>query len=155
MKKLRGIAETLKLCLEATEREIENISYEENALECEKLNEAYELIEAAEEIIKYFGNPTAGEYTLYKGTDGKYTCEEKTYSCGTQIEYRYYYEDEEGKEKARWGLSTVEHDGKDYYIKEHKKINMEGLIIRVRKPYWLASRGELTPERKRKWKLKL
>jgi hypothetical protein len=57
------------------------------------------------------------------------------YTSGSTIEYFYF--DERYPEDAGWQLSTMEHNGDDYYIVSlGKTVKPEGVKVRVRKEKW-------------------
>lgn len=102
----------------------------------EELRSAMQKISEASEIISYLEKPIKGEYILHKNSNGRYECSAHEYTCGNGIEY-YAYDNWNGH--YRWILSSVEHDGIDYYIVGSKSLSsdgnvipLEGLRIRIR-----------------------
>ncbi len=93
-------------------------------------------ISNASYTISYLKKPIKGEYVLHKNSDGRYECNAHEYTCGNCIEY-YAYDNWEGH--YRWVISSVEHDGDDYYIVGSKSLSsdgnaipLEGLRVRIR-----------------------
>jgi len=54
------------------------------------------------------------------------------YTCGNTIEFLYY---DSYDEREKWAVSSVEHDGTDYYItgNRYKEVKLDGLTVRVRR----------------------
>lgn len=96
----------------------------------EELRVIFDKLDVANDRIKYLTEPVKAIGYLYKNSNGRYELDDKHYyTCGYTIEAMIYDEDYECK---RWVKTSVEHDGKDYYLVRHKKIPMEGLMVRVR-----------------------
>ena len=80
--------------------------------------------------ISYLTLPIAEESSLRKGTDGKYrTAKGYRYDCGTLIETLV---SDDYHDAPYWTITSVEHNGKDYYLVGHKDTPMKGLRVRVR-----------------------
>ncbi len=72
--------------------------------------------------IKYKG-------ILSKNANGRYELCNHIYTCGSEIEYKYY---DEQDNKYKWAVSRVEGDENgEYYIVGYKG-NMDGLEVIVR-----------------------
>lgn len=96
----------------------------------EELNNILYKIEDINNKIDYLYKPIILEGKILKNESGRYQVENYEYNSGDIIEALVYdsnYEDE------RWIKTSVEHDGKDYYLVGYKGINMDGLLVRVRK----------------------
>lgn len=91
----------------------------------------YRLSEASDDI-SYLEGEIIGEYKLKKNSCGRYETPKHEYTCGNTIEFMYY---DEFDERNVWAVSSVEHDGNDYYItgSRYKGIQLEGLTVRQRK----------------------
>lgn len=108
----------------------------EQFLLVEELCSAMLKISEASDTISYMEKPIKGEYVLHKNSNGRYECSAHEYTCGDGIEYYAY---DERNERYRWVISSVEHDGNDYYIVHSKwlrcdrnAVPLEGLRIRIR-----------------------
>lgn len=108
----------------------------EQLLLVEELRKIMLNISEASYTIGYLQKPIKGEYVLHKNSGGRYECSAHEYTCGNCIEY-YAYDAWEGH--YRWVISSVEHDGNDYYIVGSKSLSsdggyvpLEGLRIRIR-----------------------
>ena len=108
----------------------------EQLLLVEKLGSAMQKISEASYTISYLEKPIKGEYILHKNSNGRYECSAHEYTCGNCIEYYTY---DETEERYRWIISSVEHDGDDYYIVNSKRLRfdrnavpLEGLRVRIR-----------------------
>ena len=95
----------------------------------EQLRAVMQNLQDASADLNYLKRDITGEYTLYKNGSGRYTDGVKEYSCGNVIEFCYY---DDFDECDKWDISTVEHNGEDYYIVRHKKLSLEGLKVRRR-----------------------
>lgn len=96
-----------------------------------QLNRIFELLEEASDEIEYLNKEVKYVGPIHINENGKYECPEKTYSCGSRIEY---YVEADGDEPACWAISTVEHsvNHNGYYITRCPDMKMEGLLVRVR-----------------------
>ena len=108
----------------------------EQLLLVEKLCSAMQKISEASDTISYLEKPIKGEYVLHKNSNGRYECSAHEYTCGNCIEY---YAFDELDEHYRWIVSSVEHNGDDYYIVGSKSLScdgnavpLEGLRVRIR-----------------------
>ena len=95
----------------------------------EELTDVLNHLDVVNSILNYLGKKIAGEYTLHKNKNDRYSCDLHEYTCGNRIEF-YYYDDD--IEKYRWNISTVEHNGSDYYIVGYRDISLNGLKVRIR-----------------------
>ena len=102
----------------------------------EELCSAMKKIYEVSYTISYLEKPIKGEYVLHKNSNGRYECSAHEYTCGNCIEYYAY---DNWNEHYRWIISSVEHDGDDYYIVGSKSLSsdgnavqLEGLRVRIR-----------------------
>lgn len=80
--------------------------------------------------INYLSQPVVEVSRLSKGTAGKYRTEkEHYYDCQSSIEALVT---DEYRDAPYWTRTTVEHDGKDYYLRGFHGLPMDGLTVRVR-----------------------
>ena len=87
-----------------------------------------------QEYISYLTRPVAEESHLRKGTAGKYrTAKGHYYDCTSVIEALV---SDEYHDVPYWTITSVEHNGRDYYLVGHKDIPMKGLRVRVRTQPW-------------------
>lgn len=88
--------------------------------------------------LSYMDRSVAYTDTLILRPDGRYgTRNDRFYfTSGTVIEFAYITEvqNADGYEEIPvWTISSVEHNGKDYYIVGYPDVSMDGLKVRVRK----------------------
>lgn len=80
--------------------------------------------------INYLSQPVVEVSRLSKGTAGKYRTEKDHYfDCQSSIEALVT---DEYRDVPYWTRTTVEHDGKDYYLLGFHGLSMDGLTVRVR-----------------------
>ena len=83
-----------------------------------------------QEFISYLAHPIVEVSRLRKGVSGKYqTAKGYYYECGSRIEA---FVSDEYREVPYWTRTTVEHNGKDYYLVGYRDVPMKGLRVRVR-----------------------
>lgn len=92
----------------------------------------FDSLEKASNDISYLEKEIIGEYKLRKNSRGRYETDIREFSCGSTIEFLYY---DDFSECERWVVSSVEHDGNDYYItgSRYKSVVLEGLTVRIRR----------------------
>lgn len=95
----------------------------------EELTDVLDRLDIVHNSIDYLNKKIAGEYTLHKNRSDRYSCDLHEFTCGNRIEF-YYYDDD--IEKYRWNISTVEHNGSDYYIVGYRDVALDGLKVRIR-----------------------
>lgn len=142
LKKLKETINDLNYQYRTDELQVEHNIY--NADELTKYYEYRRLFEQLLNIrdeINYLQSPIVAEGRLTKNEFGKYELNTKdysqTFSCGCGIEYlvkfnEYDYEKEKDVEVSKWVASSIEHNGKDYYIVKNPKLKLNGLYVRVR-----------------------
>ena len=79
--------------------------------------------------IRYLSYPVEGEAFMRKNDRGRYESMYQEYKAGYPIEFRYY---DESSDRYEWILSTLEHNGKDYYIVGYPDVELEDLKVRIR-----------------------
>ena len=87
--------------------------------------------------LSYMDRPVSYTDTLILRPDGRYGTRNDSfyYTSGTIIEFAYTKEvlnADEYEEIPVWTISSVEHNGKDYYIVGYPDVSMVGLKVRVR-----------------------
>lgn len=106
----------------------------EQILIWDELRRITERLADVQEYISYLTRPVAEESRLSKGTAGKYrTAKGHYYDCTSVIEALV---SDEYHDVPYWTITSVEHNGKDYYLVGHKDIPMKGLRVRVRTQPW-------------------
>ena len=81
--------------------------------------------------IEYLSRPVVEISRLHKNGNGRYETEdghEYTSGCGIEALVK-----DDCWEVPYWVWTSVEHDGKDYFLVSHKNVRMDGLTVRVRK----------------------
>jgi hypothetical protein len=131
-----NLSKIKELALELREIEnkvnVTNLSSEE-ILTYDYLRVLQDKLEDITYKILYYKQPIKETGRLTKNKDGRYDLPSGAYfTSGDLIEVKIY---DDWFEKERWFKSTVEHDGKDYYIVGAKDIKMEGILARQRKMY--------------------
>ena len=87
-----------------------------------------------QDYISYLTRPVIEESRLNKGTSGKYrTAKGHYYDCTSVIEALV---SDEYRDVPYRTITTVEHNGTDYYLVGHKDTPMKGLRVRVRTQPW-------------------
>jgi hypothetical protein len=91
-----------------------------------------EKLEDARRIAKQVDAKVTAEGILYKNSAGRYEIEDGVYfTSGSAIEFLL-----EDEDRSEWIYSSVEHN-EDYYIVNHKRLNMEGIRARIKySPDW-------------------
>ncbi|GFI45170.1 hypothetical protein IMSAGC019_00480 [Lachnospiraceae bacterium] len=83
-----------------------------------------------ERRIAYLSRPVKETSRLHKNGSGRYeTKSGHYYTSGSGIEVLIK---DDYREVPYWVWTSVEHDGRDYYLVGHKDIRMDGLTVRVR-----------------------
>lgn len=83
----------------------------------------------ASDDIDYLTSEVIGEYVLTKNSGERYE-DIREYTCGSTIEFCFY---DSFYECERWAISSIEHNGEDYYIVGYKSVKLDGLKTRRRK----------------------
>ena len=99
-------------------------------------------LEWINDTLEYLNRPIAETGVLHRNERKRYEIKGgREWSCGHIIEFlcnddchSYYNEETDDYENVPyWAVSSVEHNGDDYYIVRYPKIQLEGLTVRVRK----------------------
>ena len=102
----------------------------EQLLIWEELRGITDRLADVQDFISYLARPIVEESRLRKGIAGKYrTAKGHYYDCGSIIEALV---SDEYHEVPYWTRTTVEHNGKDYYLVGYRDVPMKGLRVRVR-----------------------
>ncbi len=95
-----------------------------------ELREVMEKLSDVERRIAYLSRPVKETSRLHKNGSGRYeTKSGHYYTSGSGIEVLIK---DDWREVPYWVWTSVEHDGRDYYLVGHKDIRMDGLTVRVR-----------------------
>ena len=96
----------------------------------EELREIMEKLSDVHFRLKYLSRPVRETGRLHKNRSGRYeTKGGHYYTSGSGIEALIK---DDYQEVPYWVWTSVEHDGRDYYLVGHKDIRMDGLTVRVR-----------------------
>lgn len=102
----------------------------EQLLIWEELRVITDRLADVQDFISYLARPIVEESRLRKGVAGKYrTAKGHYYDCSSIIEALV---SDEYHEVPYWTRTTVEHNGKDYYLVGYRDVPMKGLRVRVR-----------------------
>lgn len=97
----------------------------------DELRGIMEKLADAEDAIRYLSQPVLETGRLWKNASGRYETESgHYYCCGSSIEALI---SDDHYDVPYWVLTSVEHDGVDYYLVGHRETSMAGLVVRVRK----------------------
>ena len=77
-----------------------------------------EKLDEARDKIDYLNCPVKKCRNFKKNSRGRYETECREYTCGSGIEVLIY---DDYDERDRWIKTSVEHNGKDYYLTGCKK----------------------------------
>ena len=95
-----------------------------------ELREIMEKLSDVTGRIAYLSRPVKETSRLHKNRSGRYeTKGGHYYTSGSGIEALIK---DDYQEVPYWVWTSVEHDGKDYYLVGHKNIRLDGLTVRVR-----------------------
>lgn len=134
---------TLLNSVQYKEYELPNLSYDNtNADDLYMIDEINDILSKFNDVsraVSYLKKPIIAEGTLHKGDNNRYYLQDKPLTCGYVIEYlstddRHLNYDN-GKEVTTpyWSLSSIEHNGKDYYIVGAPELDtLEGVKVRIR-----------------------
>lgn len=85
----------------------------------------------AQERILYLASPVQEISSLHRNTSGRYETEQGHYfCCGRPVE-ALVTDGDTGA--ACWVRTSVEHNGKDYFLVGYDGVEMDGLTVRIRK----------------------
>lgn len=95
-----------------------------------ELREIMEKLSDVAGRIEYLSRPVRETSRLHKNRNGRYETESgHCYTGGSGIEALVK---DNFQEVPYWVWTSVEHDGKDYYLIGYKNVQMDGLTVRVR-----------------------
>lgn len=96
-----------------------------------ELREIMEKLSDVTGRIAYLSRPVKETSRLHKNRSGRYeTKGGHYYTSGSGIEALIK---DDYQEVPYWVWTSVEHDGKGYYLVGHKNVRLDGLTVRVRK----------------------
>ena len=108
------------------------INYEdaEELLLLDELRGIMEKLADVEDAIRYLSYPVQEVGQLHKNASGRHeTASGHYYCCGSPIEALVT---DDRYPAAYWVRTSVEHDGRDYYLVGHRDVSMAGLMVRIR-----------------------
>lgn len=88
--------------------------------------------------LAYYKKPVKEVSCIYRNESGRYETDSgHYYTSGRTIEFlrteeTYNYNTDEWEDAKIWTTSSVEHNGKKYYIVGYPNVKMSGLKVRVR-----------------------
>ncbi len=95
-----------------------------------ELREIMEKLSDVTGRIAYLSRPVKETSRLHKNRSGRYETEKgHYYTSGSGIEALVK---DDCREVPYWVWTSVEHDGKDYYLVDYKDVRLDGLTVRVR-----------------------
>lgn len=116
--------------LSEVDAEHEDFLFDDEKFMLNEYSKIMQSLEKASADISYLDAAISEEYILQKNKYGRYETPEHEYSCGNTIEFKYY---DDFDERDKWAVSTIEHNGEDYYIVGYRSVQLERLIVRHRK----------------------
>lgn len=111
------------------------INYEdsEQLLLLDELQWIMERLADVDDSIRYMSQPVVETGRLHKNASGRYETERgHYYCCGSPIEALVQ---DERYEVPYWAKTSIEHDGRDYYLVGHRHVSLDGLMVRIRKNF--------------------
>lgn len=109
------------------------INYEdgEQLLILDELRTIMDKLADVENTISYLTHPVAETSRLFRNESGRFeTKGGHYYTSGYGIEALIA---DDRYEVPHWVRTSVEHNGRDYYLVGHRDISLDGLTVRVRK----------------------
>lgn len=96
----------------------------------EQLWRVMQELEDVSDRLDYLALPVKEVSRLHKNTDGRYETESGHYfTSGCRVEALI---SDSFREVPRWVRTSIEHDGKDYFLVGYQEIELEGLKVRLR-----------------------
>lgn len=96
----------------------------------EQLWRVMQELEDVSDRLDYLALPVKEVSRLHKNTDGRYETESGHYfTSGCRVEALV---SDSFREVPRWVRTSIEHDGKDYFLAGYQEIELEGLKVRLR-----------------------
>ena len=120
---------------------LEDFHQIKNADDRQQLEEYRKILQRLDEVhstLAYYEHPVREVSRLRRNEQGRYETERgHYYTSGSGIEFLrveeiYDSENDRWREEGIWTVSTVEHNGKNYYIVGYPKVVLPGLEVRVR-----------------------
>ncbi len=103
----------------------------EQLLLLDELRGVMEKLADVEDTIRYLGLPVEETARIWKNASGRYeTASGHYYCCGSPIEALI---SDDRYDVPYWVRTSVEHDGRDYYLVGFRNVRMDGLTVRFRK----------------------
>lgn len=97
----------------------------------EELRIVLRKLEEASNRLNYLERPIIEVSKLHKNSSGRYETESGDYyTSGDWIEALI---DDGYRDVPFWARTSVEHNGKDYYLVGYQSIKMDGLTVRIRR----------------------
>nr|WP_303040173.1 DUF5348 domain-containing protein [Enterocloster clostridioformis] len=113
-------------------------SSSEDLLLMDEYNKIVAKLSDINDTLTYLTRPIKCTGKLHKDSCGRYAIDEYTWTSGCTIEFlckdSWHQRDVDGEwvNTPYWAVSSVEHNGQDYYIVYHNDVMMDGLEVRVR-----------------------
>lgn len=96
----------------------------------EQLWRVMQELEEVSDRLDYLALPIKEVSRLHKNSDGRYETESGQYfTGGCRVEVLI---SDSFREVPRWVRTSIEHDGKDYFLVGYQEIGLEGLKVRLR-----------------------
>lgn len=110
-----------------------DVNYEdcEQLFILDELRTVMDKLADVENIIDRFSRPIAETSRLFKNESGRY--ETRAGHCYTSSSGIEALISDDYHEVPYWTRTSVEHNGRDYYLVGHRDISLDGLTVRVRK----------------------
>lgn len=111
------------------------IDYEdsEQLLLLDELRGIMEKLADVDYIIRYLSQPVMETGRLRKNASGRYETERgHYYCCGSPVEALVQ---DDRYEAPYWVKTSIEHDGRDYYLVGHRHVSLDGLMVRIRRNF--------------------
>lgn len=113
-------------------------SSSEDLLLMDEYNKIVAKLSDINDTLTYLKRPIKYTGKLYKDSRGHYAIDEYTWTSGSTIEFlckdSRHMRTVEGEwvNTPYWTVSSIEHNGQDYYIVYHNDVMLQGLEVRVR-----------------------
>lgn len=96
----------------------------------EQLWKVMQELEDVSDRLDYLALPIKEVSRLHKNSDGRYETESgKYFTSGCRVEALV---SDGYREVPYWVRTSIEHDGKDYFLAGYQKVELEGLKVRLR-----------------------
>jgi hypothetical protein len=87
-------------------------------------------VQGISSAVSHLKRPVKAEGRLHRNGNGRYFVGDYELTCGYPVEYLSM--DDRYGGRPYWRSSRLEHDGNDYYICADRKLELEGLQVRIR-----------------------